>query len=69
LLETVGPLAQPDGLGRARSDPDLVEDVFVAVDSNSGVGALVRVDPDGDGHGLDAFRSVVETEVGTPDSG
>jgi hypothetical protein len=29
--------------------------VFVAVDRDSGVGALVRVDPDSDGHELDAF--------------
>ena len=51
LLEPVGPVAQPNGLGGTRSDSDLVEDDFVAVDCDSGVGALVRVDPDGDGHG------------------
>jgi hypothetical protein len=55
-------------LGGAGSDSDLVEDVLVAVDRDSGVGALVRVDPDGDGHGQMPF-SVVETGVGTPDSG
>jgi len=55
LLEPVRPLAQTHGLGRTRSDTDLVEDMFVAIDSDSGVGALVRVDPDGDGHELDAF--------------
>jgi len=55
-------------LGGTGSHSDLVENVFVAVDSDSGVGALVRIDPDGDGHGWMPF-SVVETEVGTPDSG
>ncbi len=36
----VGPLTQPGGLGRTRPHPDLVEYVFVAVDRDSGVGAL-----------------------------
>jgi hypothetical protein len=42
--------------------------VFVAVKRDSGVGTLVRVDPDSDGHRSMPF-SVMETEVGTPDSG
>jgi len=59
LLETVSPLAQTDCPGRAGSHSGLVEDDFVAVDRDSGVGALVRVDPDGDGHERMPF-SVVE---------
>ncbi len=42
--------------------------MLVAVDGDSSVGALVRVNPDGDGHGR-CLSLGDETEVGTPDSG
>jgi hypothetical protein len=53
--ETFSPLAQPDGLGGSESHSNLVEDVFVAVDRDSSVAALVRVEPDGDGYGAMPF--------------
>ena len=64
----VGPLAQQHGLGGTGTDADLVDNGLEGVDGNSGVGRLVRVDPDGDGHELGAFLSAGEAEVGTPDS-
>ena len=36
LLELLGRVTQPVGLGRARSDLDLVDHVLVYVDGNSG---------------------------------
>jgi len=51
VSEPVGPVAQLDDLGRAGSDLEFVEDELETVDRDSGVGRLVRVDPDGDGHG------------------
>mgnify|MGYP001812986011 CR=1 len=57
IRERCRPAPQLISLRAACSNPDLVDDVFGAVDPDCGVGCLVRVDADSDGHWGNAFNS------------
>jgi len=59
LSEALRPRTEPLHLDLRRSDLDLVEDLFVVVDGDRGVGRLVGIDADHHAHRC-AFRSRVE---------
>lgn len=59
VSKTVGPVAQQHSLRRTGTDADLVDDGLEVIDRDGGVGCLVWVDPNGDGHDSGAFVSVM----------
>ena len=69
VVELFSPLGEQPGLNIRCSNPELVDDVLVAIDRDRGVSRLVRIDTDHDGGHLELPSGWWLTVAGTPDSG